>query len=155
MCAASFMQMRNARVEVAGSKGPCASEISCSDRNALRHVPIDLAVTSPLTRALQTAMGVFGDHPSSPTILVEALHRERVENSCDIGRSPAHLAAAFPALAFDHLDDVWWRRHDAPDARGICVEPRDVLHARADAFRRFLFGRPETRIAVVGTRRSS
>ena len=48
-------------------------------RKALRYVAIDLVITTPLTRALQTAAGLFADHPSSPTILVESLHRERVE----------------------------------------------------------------------------
>ena len=76
-------------------------------RELLRTVAIDLVITTPLTRALQTTAGLFADHPSSPQILVESLHRERVENSCDVGRSPELLSQAFPSFAFDHLPEVW------------------------------------------------
>lgn len=119
-------------------------------RALLRDRTIDLVITTPLTRALQTAAGLFADHPSSPVILVEALHRERVENSCDVGRSPSLLSTAFPAFAFDHLPEVWWHNHDAPDERGVCVEPVDLVHSRAAQFRRLLSQRPERNIAVVG-----
>lgn len=119
-------------------------------REQLREVAVDLVITSPLTRALQTAAGLFGDHPSSPTILVEALHRERVENSCDIGRSPALLAQEFPAFVLDHLPEVWWHTHGDPDERGVCVEPLETVELRAAEFRRMLMLRPERVIAVVG-----
>jgi len=119
-------------------------------RALLRETPVDLVITTPLTRALQTAAGLFADHPSAPAILVEALHRERVENSCDVGSSPSLLSSAFPAFAFDHLPEVWWHNHDSPDERGVCIEPLDLVHARATQFRQFLLQRPERRIAVVG-----
>jgi broad specificity phosphatase PhoE len=119
-------------------------------RALLRERAVELVITTPLTRALQTTAGLFADHPSSPAILVEALHRERVENSCDVGRSPLHLSTAFPTFAFDHLPEVWWHSHDAPDERGVCVEPIDLVHARAGQFRQLLLQRPERHIAVVG-----
>ncbi|MFO1324471.1 MAG: histidine phosphatase family protein [Burkholderiales bacterium] len=119
-------------------------------RDALRDRPIELVVTTPLTRALQTTAGLFADHPSSPPVLVESLHRERVENSCDVGRSPALLSEAFPSFAFDHLPDVWWHHHANPDERGVCIEPLELVRARAREFRRFLLQRPERLIAVVG-----
>ena len=119
-------------------------------RELLRDRAIDLVITTPLTRALQTTTGLFAGHPSSPRILVESLHRERVENSCDVGRSPALLSQAFPTLMFDHLPDIWWHHHDRPDERGVCIEPVELVQSRADAFRRFLLQRPERAIAVVG-----
>ena len=119
-------------------------------RTLLREKTVELVITTPLTRALQTTAGLFADHPSSPAVLVEALHRERVENSCDVGRSPLLLSTAFPAFAFDHLPDVWWHHHDAPDERGVCVEPLDLVRARAGQFRQLLVQRPERHIAVVG-----
>ena len=119
-------------------------------REMLRHRRVDLVVTSPLTRALQTTAGIFADHPFSPRILVEALHRERLESSCDIGRSPSTLQDEFPSFAFDHLPDVWWHHHDRPDDRGVCVEPAELVQSRAREFRRFLLQRPEALIAVVG-----
>ncbi len=119
-------------------------------REGLRRFAVEVVITSPLTRALQTTAGLFADHPSTPTILVEHLHRERVENSCDVGRSPALLAQEFPAFRLHHLPEVWWHTTDTPDARGICVEPMELVQRRADEFRRFLAQRPERVIAVVG-----
>lgn len=117
---------------------------------AARHADdhYELIVISPLTRALQTATGIFGDRETP--VRIEALAAERVENSCDIGRRPRELARDFPHLAFDHLDEEWWHRHDAPDHRGICVEPIEHLRGRVERFRLWLAARPEERIAVVG-----
>ena len=119
-------------------------------RPALASVPVELVIVSPLTRALQTAFGLFADHPNAPAMLVADLARERVENSCDVGRPPAELAAEFPDLDVAHLADVWWHAHDEPDERGICVEPIESLKARVGDFRSFLLARPERVIAVVG-----
>ncbi|MDJ1158010.1 histidine phosphatase family protein [Chelatococcus sp. SYSU_G07232] len=110
----------------------------------------ELVVTSPLTRALQTTLGLFGGHPQNPPILVEALHREHLANSCDVGRPPSVLARDFPELTFGHLDEVWWHNDGAPDERGIHVEPIAVVEERAHAFRAWLAARPERSIAVVG-----
>ena len=119
-------------------------------RTSVRDFPVELVITSPLTRALQTTAGLFEAHPMTPPILVEALLRERVENSCDIGRSANHLAAAFPSFDVAHLGEVWWHVDGAKDFRGICVEPVPVVEARASVFRTLLLARPERFIAVVG-----
>lgn len=119
-------------------------------RLALRDTPVDVVLASPLTRALQTALGVFGDHPSKPAIVVEAGHRERLESSCDRGRAPAALRAEFPGLALDHLPDTWWHAEGEPDARGIHVEPLDVMLARMERFAEAVKGRSEPVIAIVG-----
>jgi glucosyl-3-phosphoglycerate phosphatase len=118
-------------------------------RPALADVPVEIVIVSPLTRALQTALGLFGEHPSAPPMLVAHLARERVENSCDVGRSPALLAAEFPSVDVAHLDDVWWHAEGEADERGICVEPLEAVDARVAEFRSFLLGRPERVIAVV------
>jgi broad specificity phosphatase PhoE len=83
-------------------------------------------------------------------LLVADLARERVENSCDVGRSPAALAAEFPGLDVAHLAEVWWHAEGEPDARGVCIEPLETVGARVAAFRDFLRARPESVIAVVG-----
>lgn len=119
-------------------------------RRALEHLPVELVVTSPLTRALQTTAGLFDGHRHSPRIVVHALMRERVENSCDVGRPPAELAVEFPALDLAHLDDVWWHAEGVPDMRGICIEPVASVAARALQFKSYLRTRPERCIAVVG-----
>jgi len=119
-------------------------------RLQLRETPIELVITSPLTRALQTTAGIFSDHPSAPSILVEPLHRERVENSCDIGRTPAVLAHEFPSFVLDHLPEVWWHDLGERDERGICVEPVEAVERRVGEFTELLRQRPERMIAVVG-----
>jgi broad specificity phosphatase PhoE len=117
-------------------------------RATLRATDYELVVTSPFSRAIETTLGMFGT--SAAPVLVEALHRERLESSCDIGRPAAALARDFPSLAFDHLDDPWW--HDGPDkdSLGHAIEPGHVFAGRLADFRAWLAARPERRIAVVG-----
>ena len=107
----------------------------------------DLVVCTPLTRAIQTTLGLFAgiDAP----ILIHSLHRERCEHSCDVGRSPSELAAEFPHLDFAHLDHPWW--HDGPGhAPGVPFEPEDVFAARVAAFAQWLDARPEPVVMAVG-----
>lgn len=106
----------------------------------------EVVVTSPLTRAIQTALGAF---PDTVPVVVEALHRERLEASCDIGRAPAALQADFPSLSFDHLPFPWWYS-EGGDPYEIVPEPEAVFNARVAAFRRWLAGRRERVLAVVG-----
>lgn len=108
----------------------------------------ELVVTSPFTRAIETTLGLFAAAPKP--ILVEALHREFLASSCDVGRSPRDLAREFPALAFDHLDDPWWHDCEEKDAFGIPLEPEAICRARLADFRVWLADRKERRIAVIG-----
>lgn len=119
-------------------------------RSALARYPVEIVLTSPLTRALQTAHGLFEGHPNAPRIEVAPLLRERVENSCDIGRARATLAAEFPSIDLSRLDDGWWHKEGQADARGICVEPIQVLQARVAQFKVDLVARPERVLALVG-----
>jgi glucosyl-3-phosphoglycerate phosphatase len=116
-------------------------------RQAASDIPVDLVVVSPLTRAIQTAVGLYGD--ATVPMVVTDLHRERLENSCDIGRSPSTLSAEFPILTFDHLSDPWW--HDGQkDNRGVAVEPDHLFAQRVIDFSRWLRARPEDVVVVVG-----
>src|SRR5260370_39236110 len=65
-------------------------------RHGVLVIPADLVVVSPLTRAIQTAVGLFGE--ADVPIIVTDLHRERLENSCDIGRAPTAPSAEVPVL---------------------------------------------------------
>ena len=108
---------------------------------------IELVITSPLTRAIETASRVFEGEPRPP-IVVDSRLRERLGDSCDIGRSPAVLAAEFPDLDFSHLPEVWW--HEGPtDARGVPMEPWPLVERRARDFAASLEGRAERSILVV------
>ena len=119
-------------------------------RLAMRTRPVEAVIASPLTRALQTALGIFGDHPFRPLIAVEIGHRERLESSCDQGRAPALLAKDFPMLSLSHLPDTWWHDEGEPNAHGIRVEPLDVMLKRMADFVETLRARPERHLAVVG-----
>ena len=119
-------------------------------RALLRDRRFDLVVVTPLTRALQTASGLFEGHPSNPRVVVEALHRERLESSGDVGRLPAHLAAEYPALDLAHLPDIWWHAEGEPGQNGFHPEPLETTLARVELFRAFLARRPERDVAVVG-----
>jgi len=127
------------------------SEIGVSQASALRPevhaLGVELIVVSPLTRAIQTTLHAFG--PDHAPIRIESLHRERLEHSGDVGRSPKALRSEFPNLAFDHLDDPWWH-FDRANPQAIHVEPEETLMGRVNAFREWLAARPETTIAVVG-----
>ena len=121
-------------------------------RAAFKVLRFDVIIVSPLTRALQTATGIFGDR--GMPMEVEALHREYLENSCDVGRHPRALSADFPGLAFDHLDEAWWYResedHNHVESPIIVQEPMDHFFGRIEAFRTSLLARPEDSVLVVG-----
>ena len=112
-----------------------------------KHPAPDVVLCSPLRRAIQTAVGLFQglDVP----VEITAMHRERQCNCCDVGRSPSVLAAEFPSLSFDGLDEHWWHRGDL-DERGVAVEPRDEFLRRIDLFRGWLLARPERIVVVIG-----
>jgi broad specificity phosphatase PhoE len=116
-------------------------------RSEVSAMPVDLVVTSPFTRAIQTSLGAFGTR--GLPLVIEPLHREHLNASCDVGSSPDTLAGAFPELDFDHLDDPWWYHKDGHKGP-FAEEPHEMLLDRVDRFRGWLASRPERRIAVVG-----
>lgn len=120
-------------------------------RARLRDIPFELVVVSPLTRAIQTAAILFEGHPSEPRLLVEVLHRECQESSCDVGRAASELKADFPHLDVGHLPEVWWHAEEgAALTFGLPIEPRHLFDRRVAGFREWLRARPEKTIAVVG-----
>lgn len=107
---------------------------------------IQLVISSPLTRALQTARYIFD---GTAPIKVMAGAREKLTHSCDVGRSPKALQVEFPDLSFDDLDDIWWH-HGQPNALGYTVEPPDVFAKRVSEFGKTLGRMTPRTIAVVG-----
>ena len=68
---------------------------------------------------------------------INAVVREQLVNSCDVGSPPDKLTKEFPHLNFDHLDEWWW--HDGEkDHRGIAVELEEVLMERANGFAEYI-----------------
>ena len=115
-------------------------------RIAASELGIAQVITSPLTRAIQTALCIFeGNAP----IRVVADHRELLSHSCDMGRPASVLKQDFPELSFDHLDEVWWHQGSANE-NGVPVEPHDVFQKRISGFAQDLARMTERPLAVVG-----
>ena len=115
-------------------------------RAAVMELGIQQVITSPLTRAIQTALTIFqGIAP----IKVLAGHRELLSHSCDVGRHPSALKMDFPGLFFDHLDEIWWHQGSANENE-VPVEPRDIFQQRIRMFALELNQMAEIELAVVG-----
>ena len=107
--------------------------------------PFDLVVTSPLSRAIETATEIFpGEEPPK---LLHHLLCERCQMPADEGSPRSQLLALHPQLrAWRGLDDLpehYWPRRSL---RNCDKEVRE----RVAAFRAWLLARPEQRIAIVG-----
>ncbi len=131
----------DARLTELGEKQAAAT------RQLLADEEVDLVIASPLTRAIQTGLGIFGGRDLP--FYITCRHRERLESSCDVGRSPSALKADFPALDFDHLEEVWWHKEPGSQAPFI-TEPLSVFEKRVHAFRGWLTDHPTTKVAVIG-----
>jgi broad specificity phosphatase PhoE len=115
-------------------------------RETIDDLNIQQVITSPLTRAIQTAMTIF-DGIAPITVMAE--HRELIGHSCDIGRAPDLLQKDFPTLSFDHLNKIWWHQGPTNDT-GIPIEPHSVFQARINQFRDYLRGVTDRPVAIVG-----
>lgn len=123
---------------------------------------VDLAFTSPLSRAAKTCLMALPVSSSTRARRYEVcpVICEHLEASCDIGRTPEELRLDFPELNFEGLPDVWWyvpEEHTAgvtpSKSRALFKEdgrrePRTDFCARVDAFSRLLASREEATIAA-------
>lgn len=85
--------------------------------------PVARLLTSPYTRALQTAE-ILADVLKVP-VDVEPLVREHAKFQCDVGTCRSLLSQSWPALNFEQLEETWWPGLDETEA--------DVIH-RARSF---------------------
>lgn len=123
---------------------------------------VEVLVSSPLTRALQTSelmLTGFWD-PPIPWVL-QPLARERLFLTSDVGRTKQSLQADFSTLWDFNLvpEGPWWFVKDdlngtysewRPPGTYFCEgEPEDVFKARMVEFKSWLLARPEHSIAVV------
>jgi len=97
---------------------------------AIDKLNITKVIVSPFTRTLQTASLIFGERHNFE---INALVREQLCNSCDVGTHPEKLGEFYSHLDFSHLDDCWWHQGEL-DHRGFATEPHEVLLERADNF---------------------
>lgn len=115
-------------------------------RERVAELGIKQVITSPLTRAIQTALCIFDN--IAPITVVDK-HRELLLHSCDVGRPPRELKRDFPMLCFDHLVDRWWH-HDPHTDNEIAVEPEAVFQLRIAEFETSLSQIEERPVAIVG-----
>ena len=105
---------------------------------------IELILVSPLMRTLETAMNIFGD-TNKPIISQEFLREYPIgEDTCNKRSSLTLLKNKFPKVEF-HLEsdqDILWKS----DYR----ESNDELEQRLDTMIKYLHGRKEKNIAIVG-----
>ncbi|KAE8891144.1 hypothetical protein PF005_g9194 [Phytophthora fragariae] len=131
---------------------------------------IQVIISSPLTRAIETTIGAFPD--TKIPIIVDPSCREMLDTACDIGRVPAELAQEFLPqvdIDFSQLDPFWWLETEkfprtgpgnAPPANIVAPktpdevlplrETQEEVDARIREFVAKLVERPEQHIAVVG-----
>ena len=97
-----------------------------------REPRITRIITSPYTRALQTAH-IIADTLEAP-IAVDPLVRERFAWSCDVGTRASDLTPLWPAVRFPRLEERWWSREE---------ESHDDVRVRADRFHQVMVDDPE------------
>lgn len=115
-------------------------------REQVADLGIKVAITSPLTRAIQTAKHIFD---GTTPIKVQSGHHELLLHSCDVGSPVSKLKARFAELEFDHLPDRWWH-HDTGHPGEIAVEPALVFQARMARFVDQLEHITDLPVAIVG-----
>lgn len=130
-------------------------------REEISKLNIDLAITSPFQRAIETCVLAHGEN----NVLVSPLCSERFESVCDIGTTKQELVKMFPTLDFSEVQsNIWWYVgiNGIPDGTITSVEQvislwqsdqpttesDNLLKARADQLYKFLLARPEKNIAV-------
>ena len=115
-------------------------------RQKIESLGIKRVISSPLTRAIQTAKHIFDD---LAPIEIRLGHHEYLLHSCDVGRKPAVLKAEFPDLDFDDLPDKWWHHASGEDYE-IAAEPIAHFEARISKFVDDLEGISDVPLAIVG-----
>lgn len=130
------------------------------------HREVQLVVTSPLTRAIDTARGAFwgvlpdgtADHPDAscsgrmPMVVLASI-AERLDTACDIGRPASELGGLYQDVDFGLLQEHWWYGGEAnwpAPGQPHEKEPWSACQRRITETIEWLQERPETCIAVVG-----
>jgi len=119
---------------------------------------VQLVVTSPLVRAMETALGAFLEPLSTSgacrPIVALASVAERLDTACDIGTRKSELQQIYKNVDFSQVvDEYWWyggRENSLEDGLHHEQEPWTACYRRVDQTIQWLRARPETCIAVVG-----
>ena len=110
---------------------------------------IDLVVTSPLTRTLQTAKNIFVTRPHIPIIALDYLKEHpQSEELCNSRKDLSILKEEFPYIDFSNITtnkDTMFQKKK----RDYNIE-LDNLHKRIVEFKSWIKKRDESKIAVIG-----
>lgn len=117
---------------------PLGHEQAAAAAAALASRPIRHIISSPYTRALQTA-APLAEALGLP-VTVNPLARERYAFTCDIGSPRTALELAFPTHDFSVIEEIWWP---------VIEEPEPEVRARAALFRAEMAALPTWRDAIV------
>jgi len=136
----------------------------------------EVAVVSPLTRAIQTLRGAFPmafspkgtlednlrqAQPGSIPTIVWPVMREHLTDSCDIGTGASELQKRWQELDFSQVPEAWWYTDpslagEGPEASRTYFrecgffEPVSDAFERADMFVRQLLSMPQQVIVCFG-----
>ncbi|KAL6073512.1 putative Alpha-ribazole phosphatase [Balamuthia mandrillaris] len=130
----------------------------------LEQKPIQLVVTSPLTRAVQTCDIVFGNLKGKVPFIMHPLCREQMSGADDLGRLKEDLKKEFEGYDMGLVPEgFWWyipterrvegetlEEHYHRYKEANCwTEPGRVLAERIRQFEAWIVERPEIEIGVV------
>jgi len=130
-------------------------------KEKVKQIHPQLVVVSPLTRALQTAVGAFGN---SVPVVVHPLASERLDNACDIGLPRSELEKVWinNNLDFSLMDntdkEIWWFNPKGADQfnyKEVFISSRwkesyDYVLERIKQLEIWIRQREESEIAIVG-----
>jgi broad specificity phosphatase PhoE len=106
---------------------------------------IELVLVSPLTRALDTCMNIFGDTDIPIVCLEDVREYPCGTHTCNQRKSIQELKRKYPKVRFNLFtsnEDILWN--------GSRNETVDELKERIRSFQSYVMKRPETTIALVG-----
>lgn len=108
------------------------------DKNFYKN--IELVITSPLLRALQTTDILFGN--TNINIEVTTLNSEIYSVTCDLGTKKSILLKKYPKYLkwknWNNINEIWWSEDNKNDNK------------RLELFKTYLLNKNENCIAVVG-----
>lgn len=118
-------------------------------QNWFTQYDIELVVTSPLTRTIQTAKNIFIAQPNIHIIALDCLKEHpQSEEWCNSRQSLSILMKKYPFIDFSEIKDdkdIIWQKKRLSDE----VELTN-LHGRIDELKKWILNRPEKTIAVIG-----
>eukprot|EP01133_Synstelium_polycarpum_P002514 gene2514-2873_t len=120
-------------------------------------IDLDLVVSSPLSRALDTTRRGFGKMIKEKGTKVEviAIHTELLISSDDNGRPKSEVQKEFPDFDLTNISERWWYLpEEMKDDFTVDYQEyfKKTLYTEpmVQEFKEWLMARPENNIAVVG-----